>query len=243
VRLYCSGGLYGEDKSIDDLVAEMVAMADTGFSICKLKVGALSRSADLERVRAVLAAVPDAVKLIIDGVYSYSVKDAQLFFDELPGDRIEAFQSPIAADNIQGMSDLNSAGIPVMATEAEYRDEIHRQLIASRAITFLQTAPIASGGVSRVNELCALVEGTSIRLSLEVSSTAVALMAACHMAAAKSAIAHVEFHSLHQVFFESLDNGCRGHDPDCHTLPDEPGLGMSLPFEKLEMSFVLEENR
>ena len=129
-----------------------------------------------------------------------------------------------------------------MATEAEYREEIHQMLIERGAVKYLQTAPIASGGFTRLNMLSeelTLTENQSIKLSLEVSSTAVALAAACHYAAASDNVVHTEYHNVHQVFMDRLHlqpvSGKRGW----YELPDSAGLGIKLPMSSVDTAFEL----
>ena len=232
-RLYRSGGLYGKDKDRAALAVEMRSMTNSGFRMVKLKIGGLSIAEDIARVEAVLATVPAETRLIIDGVYSYSRDNALAIYKALPPDRIEAFQSPIAAADISGMAWLVAQDIPVMATEAEYRPEVHKMIIAEHAVRFLQVAPIACGGITRVRELSTALDGTSIQLSLEISSTAIALMAACHIAAADSRVAQVEYHSVHEVFFERLRLQREGQQ-DHFALPVEPGLGITLPSDAVK---------
>lgn len=234
---YASGGLYGADKNTADLCREMVGHAARGFGILKMKVGALPLADDIARVDAVLDAVPQTTKLIIDGVYSYASEGALRLFETLPPDRIEAFQSPTKAWDYAGMAQLSKAGVPVMATEAEYRPELHDRLIDEARVTFLQAAPIAVGGVSRIMALADQVAQTETRLSLEVSSTAVALMAAVQAAAARTEVAHVEYHTIHTVFFDRL---CLKHDPANPSNvgpPETVGLGISLPDTEVTAAF------
>lgn len=100
---------------------------------------------------------------------------APSFCDRLRADRIEAFQPPLPAADIAGMFWLRRAGVPVVATEAEYRDELHRRPIGEGAGTFLQTASVACGGMGRALAPADMVRDTPIRPSLDVSSTAAAL--------------------------------------------------------------------
>ena len=238
VRLYASGGLYGQGKGLAELTREMAGMAEAGFPIVKMKVGGADTLTDLARVRGVLDVLPASAKLIIDGVYTMSPDAALRFFAALPPDRIEAFQSPVAAHDITGMTRLVREGVPVMATEAEYRQEVHQILVEERAVRFLQTAPVACGGFGRLKELADLVRGSECRLSLEVSSTAVALLAAAHFAAAEDVVAHVEYHYLHQVFFNRLPWSRKGFG-DVMPLPDAAGLGIALPDSETEQVFEL----
>jgi len=237
VKLYSSGGLYGKDKTIEDLVIEMQSMNASGFDIVKMKVGGLSIREDLERVNAILAGINSSCKLIIDGVYSYTEAEALEIYSALPAERIEAFQSPVKACKHASMKSLTDAGVPVMATEAEYRTEIHEQLMKTGAVKYLQTAPIACGGIDRLLELNEQVirAGTDIELSLEVSSTAIALLAACHLGACIPAVTHVEYHYIHQVFFEHLD--LYSISDGWLQLPEHVGLGMQLPESETQLVF------
>ncbi|WP_368184928.1 enolase C-terminal domain-like protein [Aestuariibius sp. HNIBRBA575] len=232
-QLYGSGGLYGQNKTLQDLQTEMASMRDDGFHILKMKVGALSVEQDVARVKAALDMLPAPHKLIVDGVYKYTATTAMQLFEALPRDRIEAFQSPIAAHDYAGMAELVKNGVPVMATEAEYRDELHQKLVQEVRVPFLQTAPVAVGGISRLQQLQRLISHSETRITLEVSSTSVALIAACHLAAASKDIAHVERHYVHQVFFEQLNLASSPDSPGQFFLPEKPGLGCFLPKDQV----------
>lgn len=235
-RLYISGGLYGEGKTPDLLAQEMAGHAKAGFRLLKMKIGAESMETDILRVHAVLNILPADAKLIIDGVYSYSADDALRLYETLPQERIEAFQSPTKATDYDGMIKLSKAGVPVMATEAEYRYELHQKLVEEVGVRYLQTAPVACGGISRVQTLSKMVANTSTRLSLEVSSTAIALMAASQIAAADSNIAHVEYHTVHTVFFDKVRLQRQKQSVDMFSLPAQKGLGIELPMSEVSLA-------
>lgn len=235
VRLYASGGLYGEKRGLAELQTEFANMRQRGFSMAKIKVGGLDREADWARANATLEALAPDGRIIVDGVYSFSTESALEFFRGLPKDRVEAFQSPVAASDLAGMAWLVERGVPVMAVEAEHRPEMHRRLVEEACVSILQTAPVASGGISRLLELQELAAGTAVRLSLEVSSTSVALLAACHAAAALPAIAHVEYHMVHDVFFDTLRLVPLDGETSVFGIPDEPGLGMALADRPVQL--------
>lgn len=228
VPLYASGGLYGEGKDLPELANEMKGFSDDGFGLVKMKVGGAPLIEDIARVQAVIDALPTNAQIIIDGVYSYDADTALRVYEALPDGRVVAFQSPTPAADLKGMKHLSRAGVPVMATEAEYREELHQKLIEECEIAFLQTAPVACGGITAVRSLSKMAAGTATKLSLEVSSTAVALMAACHLAAADDRIAHVEYHTVHQVFFDQLALDRSKNLSGRATLQNLAGLGISL---------------
>jgi len=80
---------------------------------------------------------------------------------------------------------------------------------------------------------------TRIQLSLEVSSTAIALAAACHFAAANKIVAHTEYHYVHQVFMDELHLRPVTGQTGWFKLADEPGLGITLPMDEVNKEFEL----
>ncbi len=239
VELYASGGLYGQDKSADDLAKELSAYLSLGFDTVKMKVGGLEIDADAERVSRARKAIGPKARLIIDGVYSFSYDRALALFDRVRKDYITAFQSPVRIDELRAMRRLCDQGVPVMAAEAEYRSEVFAELIEGGAVAILQVAPIACGGITSTLELADRAERAGIALSLEVSSTAVATMAAAHIGAAHSAIGPVEYHMVHQLFFEHLPFRATGLRGSAVSLPDAPGLGIDLPLGRVTDAFRL----
>ncbi len=175
---------------------------------------------------------------IVDCVYRYNYDQFLNLYQALPRSRIEAIQSPLAAHAYRDMALLVEDGIPVMANEAEYRRELHGELIDRLAVRFLQVAPVACGGISRLRELADSIRDTPIDLSLEVSSTALALTSAAQFAAAYTEVAHVEHHSIHDVFFDCLTLqrlDARGW----HAPPERPGLGIDIAVHRLEQQFEI----
>jgi len=230
ISVYASGGLYAAGKSEKELARELSGYVKRGFDCVKFKVGGLSMAEDVARVRHVRSELGNAVRLIIDGVYSFERGSAAAFFSELEGQDIHAFQSPLPASDIAGMAVLNGThGVPVMGLEAEYREPIFEQLLNSRAVSILQFALIACAGVTVGVHLLDAAAARGIPCSLECSSTAVAQMAALHLGAARQNVESVEYHMVHQVLFDRFPGGIKDVSNGKVRLPDRPGLGIELP--------------
>jgi len=117
-----------------------------------------------------------------------------------------------------------------MGTEAEYRHEILREMISTNAVKYLQVAPVAIGGITAVVELAEIIRelDSTIRLSMEVSSTAVALLAACHISLCCDLIEHVEYHYVHQVYFAQMGLTATGLMNGDSEYMNGVGLGVCL---------------
>jgi L-alanine-DL-glutamate epimerase-like enolase superfamily enzyme len=229
VRLYASGGLYAEDKPPEALARELAGYVGLGFRAVKMKVGGLTPDADRARVLAAREAIGADVGLIIDGVYSYTLATAAAFFASVRDAGIHAFQSPLPADRIDEMAVLVAEhGVPVMAAEAEYRHEIFELMLERRSVAILQFALVACGGITAAQQLVRRAGAAGIPCSLEVSSTAVAEMAALHFAAANDGIGSVEYHMLHQALFDALPFGAADLVAGRLAPPPAPGLGIAV---------------
>ena len=229
VPVYASGGLYGENKTLDDLAAELTGYIDQGFDHVKMKVGALKAAEDEARVRAVRKALGPGPKLTIDGVYSFDASAAQAFHARVADCGIATFQAPLPAADLDGMAALVAAGVPIMGLEAEYQIPVIRALIERPAVATLQFALVACGGISAGRHIAAMAAEADVPCSLEVSSTAVAQMAAFHFAAAHPQVASVEVHMVHRMLFEHFPFPPDAIRDGRLTLPERPGLGIELP--------------
>ena len=229
VATYASGGLYAPGKGSEALGREVAALVEDGFDTVKIKVGGASLFEDRTRVAAALDALPPAGRLILDAVHACDEAGALALAQAVPGGRLAAFQSPVPPQDLAAMRRLVEAGVPVMALEAEHRPEVHEALIDAGAVRLLQLAPIACGGPARVAALAEHLRGTGVALSLEVSSTALALAAALHLGAALREVAHVEVHAVHRAFFERLPAPPRPGPDGRLEPPGGPGLGLAPP--------------
>ena len=70
--------------------------------------------------------------------------------------------------------------------------------------------------------------------SLEVSSTAVAELAAFHLAAAHSSILNVEYHMIHQVMYDQFPFSLDDLDGGRLMIPNNPGLGITLQYDRVK---------
>ncbi|MEQ8355411.1 MAG: enolase C-terminal domain-like protein [Kiloniellaceae bacterium] len=238
-HLYASGGLYGLGKGLDELAQELKSYVTSGFPAVKMKVGGVAPAEDVKRVAAARAGIGRDTRLIIDGVYSFDADGAAAFYEQVECFGIDAFQSPVPAADLSGMRRLCRGGIPVMGVEAEYRDELLTELIEGGAVAILQLAPIACGGPSRILTLADRLRAAGIPLTLETSSTAIATMAAAHIAGACDVVRDIEVHQLHRLFFERFP---LGQHPVVSPwrLPATPGLGLAIEPARVTPSFELE---
>jgi L-alanine-DL-glutamate epimerase-like enolase superfamily enzyme len=227
VRVYASGGLYRDGATMDDLAREFAGYANEGFTAGKMKIGALSRDADLARVRAVRGSVGDDFVLWVDAVNQLDRERAAAWCDALKAAGVAAIQAPLPFDDVKGMGGLNAGHLAVIATEAEFRMKAFVELLDARAVTHLQYCLGLCGGPTGAQRLDALAIFKGVTSTPQCFSTAVLQAASLHFGAAHGNVATVEYHRFHDHLADLLPRALSRIDHGYVQLDDTPGLGLA----------------
>lgn len=234
VRCYASAGLYGPGKTPADLGAEAADYVRRGFSDVKIKVGGASLEEDVARVEALRAALGRDGRLMVDAVGSLDVPRALRLARALAPYDVYWLESPVHPDDIAGQARVNLRGpIPVCGNEAESGRERFRELIAARAVEYVQFDIAACGGITEARRIADLAAAHRLPVTLHAASSAVLLAASLHLAAALPHCDSVEYHMLHQWLAERAPPGSFAVEGGFVRPPERPGLGIDLHYEGL----------
>jgi L-alanine-DL-glutamate epimerase-like enolase superfamily enzyme len=206
--VYASGGLYRDGTSLKDLAHEFEAHADQGFTTVKMKLGALPLEADLQRVRSVRDAIGDEATLWVDAVNQLTRASAPAWCTALARVGVAAVQAPLPFDDVSGMADINGSLLPVIATEAEHREDAFRVLVEAKAVTYLQYCVGLCGGFSGAMRIDALAAEHA------VSSTPQCFPPPCCRRPASTLARHAERHrsGIPSLSRSSRDSLACGHE-------------------------------
>lgn len=230
VPTYASGGLYRRGKTVEDLCAEAEQYVQQGFRGVKIKVGGLSVEDDAARVRAVREALGPGPKVMADAVYTWSEPDAVRFCRAVQDCDLYFLEAPLQPENLAGLSRLTTATrIPIAGNEIEATRFGFRDLIGTGAVSFVQPDAVLCGGITEVHRVATYAGIHHLPVTFHSSSSAVALAANLHVAAAIENCDSVEYHMVHQLLFDRVERSTFALD-DCATLraPTGPGLGIGL---------------
>lgn len=234
IPVYASAGLYRVNDSIERLKNEMKGLVDEGHNRVKIKFGALPFEQDVARMQAVREAIGPAAGLIIDAVYSLDRSKAENWLPIWQELGVEAVQAPFPIQDWASMRWLNiDCGIPVMAFEAESREEIFRAALQEKAIGMLQFSPVVVGGITASRRLIKLGNEHQLPVTLQCSSTWLAQAVALELARGDEKIAHVELHTLHRGLFDCVDEAERSPSNGILSLHNRTGLGFEPPLDQL----------
>lgn len=219
----------GDDDPGPTATAAAEAVA-RGFGTVKLKVGARPVESDVERVRAVRAAVGDDVVVRADANGAWTREEAAAAFERFRKSRVSYVEQPLPPADLSGMADLRGSGVGVAADESLIEHDL-QDVLASGAADAVVLKPMVLGGPRAV--LDAATRARNHGVDPVVTTTldaAVARAAAVHVAAA---IPHV--HACGLATAERLESDVA---PDSAPVtagaihvPQGPGHGVDLPEE------------
>jgi L-alanine-DL-glutamate epimerase-like enolase superfamily enzyme len=130
---------------VDELVAQMAAYRDQGFSALKMKVGKSLRD-DVERVGAVRAAIGDDCELMVDANMAWDVAEAGRRLRALESFALAWLEEPLPPHDVPGYAALQRVtSIPLAAGETLFTPHEFGPYFASRAIRIPQPDVIRLG--------------------------------------------------------------------------------------------------
>ncbi|QPH54620.1 mandelate racemase/muconate lactonizing enzyme family protein [Pontivivens ytuae] len=226
VPVYASGGLYAPDKTPERLGEELVSYVQRGHRRVKIKVGGADHDTDVARVAASRAAIGPDVDLYVDAHYTKDEEAAARFADALVPHAVGWFEAPIIPDDWKGHDRLAArAPIPLCGNETlPWRTSFAR--LAEAGVGYLMPDVSACGGVEETLAVGNIAQEAGAELTLHSSSSAVLFLASLHVAAAHPAAHSVEFHMMHNWFYDLAGLDAVEVVEGRLRIPDRPGLGL-----------------
>ncbi len=212
----------------DTLAGAALERTLEGFTVLKMKVG-IDAATDVDRVRAVRAAVGDDVAIRLDANQGWSAREAVRVVSALEdaGLGVELVEQPVAAADLDGLAWVTDrVRTPVMADEAVYGVHDLVEVIRRRAADLVNVKLAKCGGLSAARTLLELARAEGV-------GTVVGSMMETHIgvgAAASLVAAHgTELTSDLDAAWWAASAPVRGgmhYDGAGVVLPDSPGLGI-----------------
>ena len=214
---------------IDKMVADALSAVERGFGALKIKVGK-DMGVDLERIKAVHAAVEGRALLRLDANQGWTPKQAvhamQLLEDA--GVHPELLEQPVKAQDLAGLKFVTDrVHAPVMADESVFGPAEVIELIRMRAADIINIKLMKTGGISdaiRTADIAA-VHGVECMIGCMIE-TSISVAAAVHLAVAKSdIITRVDLDGPSLCSHDPVEGGVSFNESEI-SVPDAPGLGI-----------------
>lgn len=224
-------------KSPDEVRADATRAAERGFSAFKVKVGNPDFAAERDAIAAVVAAVPDA-RIRIDANQGWSAPEALRkipALDDAAGGLV-LVEQPVDYDDVEGLARIReSVGPPILADEACFGPRDVAALARAGACDIVNIKLAKTGGLARARDVATVADAHGMTcfmgsmLELGVGAAASAhFAAACPTVTYPSGILNVHAESTLVAEHERW-----APDDETFTLPDTPGLGVTLDADAL----------
>ena len=214
---------------IDKMVADSLRAVERGFESLKIKVGK-DIGVDIERVKAIHAAVDGRALLRLDANQGWTAKQAVHALNTLEsaGVKLELVEQPVKARDIEGMRYVTErVHTPVMADESVFGPLEVLDLIRMRAADIINIKLMKTGGISnaiRTADIAAL-HGVECMMGCMLE-TSISVSAAVHVAVAKSSvITRVDLDGPSLCLTNPVAGGVIFNESEI-SVTDAPGLGI-----------------
>ncbi|MGJ4728568.1 dipeptide epimerase [Luteimonas sp. SDU101] len=214
---------------IDKMVSDSLSAVERGFETLKIKVGK-DIGLDVERVKAIHAAVEGRALLRLDANQGWTAKQAVHAMHALEdaGVHLELLEQPVRAQDIAGLKYVSDRiKTPVMADESVFGPLEVIRLIEQRAADIINIKLMKTGGISnaiRIADIAALY-GVECMIGCMIE-TSISVAAAVHVAIAKSdVITKIDLDGPSLCAFDPVDGGVSFNEAEI-SVSEAPGLGI-----------------
>jgi o-succinylbenzoate synthase len=214
---------------IDKMVADSMSAVDRGFESLKIKVGK-DIGVDIERVKAIYAAVEGRALLRLDANQGWTAKQAVYALQTLEdaGVRLELVEQPVKAQDLDGMKYVTErVHTPIMADESVFGPTQVIELIRMRAADIINIKLMKTGGNSNAIRIADIAATYGVDCMIGcMLETSISVAAAVHVAVAKSdAITKVDLDGPSLCAFNPVDGGVIFNESEI-SVTDASGLGI-----------------
>ena len=198
------------------------------YQAIKVKLGT-NRDDDIDRIRAIRAAVGDEIPLRIDANQGWDYQTAIAVLRALEPMGIEYCEQPVAHWDYANMKRIRErTTIPIMADESVFDHHDAFKLATQGCVDYINLKLAKSGGIHKALKINAVAEAAGIACMVgSMSETRLGLSAAAHLVSARP---NIRFADLDTHFDHAIDPVVGGVEIDGAgvRLTDTPGHGADI---------------
>jgi L-rhamnonate dehydratase len=233
---------------LSELAAEAKRYKNDGYRAMKLRFGwgptdgAAGMQRNIDLVRTVRQTVGDGIDVMADAYMGWTLDYAKRMLPLLEPFNLRWLEEPVIPDDIHGYAELKSyARIPIAGGEHEFTVYGFRDLLAVRAVDYIQFDTNRVGGITQARKIAALAESHSVPVIPHAGQ-----MHNYHvvMASLNSPMAEyfpiVDVEVGNELFWYIFDGEPKAKDGFIDLDENVPGLGLTVNEKALEKFEVIE---
>jgi L-alanine-DL-glutamate epimerase-like enolase superfamily enzyme len=207
-----------------------------GYPAIKIKLGKNGKT-DVERIKAIRAAVGNEIPLRIDANQGWTVDEAIETLQALAVFDIQHCEEPIARWNFMRLPEVKKASpIPIMADESCSDDHDAERLIQIKACDYFNIKLGKSGGIFKALKMARMAEAANIHLQVgAMVESRLAMTAFAHYALCSPAIEHYDFDTALMFIEDPVTGGIVYEKNGVVKVPEIVGLGATIEENWLDI--------
>jgi L-alanine-DL-glutamate epimerase-like enolase superfamily enzyme len=218
-------------KSPEAMAADAAKHVFDGFKTVKVKVGDPANwRLDVERIKAVRSAIGSSIGMKIDVNQGWRTAGTAIAaINAIRGEQPDYVEQPVLWWDLEGLADVRrQTGVTIMIDEGCHSVRDMQRAVRLRAADLVNIKLMKTGGLHRALQLNAIAEtaGIAAQVGTMVESS-IASAAGLHLATALANVKTVEMGGP-LMLAADLGNVRDWYDHDRITVPDLPGLGISV---------------
>lgn len=225
---------------VDTMVRAALEQQQRGFQRLKVKIGRGSheggQNTDLMALRAIREAVGDDLVLVVDANGAYDAAGAIRMGRAMEELDIRWFEEPVYMDDLGGYAQIRSmTSTPLARGETDFGLFTMREVIERRLIDVVQPDLGRCGGVTGARHVWTLAFAHNLAFAPHTGfSGGVSQLAALHVAASAPSLLTMEHMFIDNPCREIFEGGYPQPREGYLTVPDGPGLGLALDWDKVD---------
>ena len=211
------------------MAADALKIKGQGYPAIKIKLGQHGPT-DVERIKAIRAAVGNEIPLRIDANQGWGVEEAIETLKALAIFDIQHCEEPIARWNFMNLHKVKiESPIPIMADECCGDEHDAERLIQLNACDYMNIKLGKSGGIFKALKMARMAEEAGIHLQVGAFlESRLAMTAFAHFALCSPAIVHYDFDTALMFSEDPVTGGIIYEKNGVVKVPESIGLGATI---------------
>lgn len=172
---------------VDKMKQDAIDAVSTGYTTLKIKVGD-HPIVDIERIDAILSAIPSNISLRLDANQGWKPKEAVSIIQQFEHKQypIEFIEQPVHANDWEGLKYVrNHVTTPIMADESMFSVQDAIQLIEGNYVDLVNIKLMKCGGIAEAMKIASVAEAKGIRCMIgSMMESSISVAAAAQVAGA-----------------------------------------------------------
>jgi L-Ala-D/L-Glu epimerase len=219
----------------EQMAIDAVKILREGYPAIKIKVGK-NGVKDVERIRAIRAAVGPDIPLRIDANQGWSVEEAITTLKAMAPFNIQHCEEPIPRWNILELAHVKAESpIPIMSDESCGDHHDAERLIKLGACDYMNIKLGKSGGIFNALKIVELATAAGIHLQVGAfMESRLAMSAFAHFSLCSPMIQHFDFDTALMFSEDPVSGGIVYKENGVIEVPQIPGLGATISQGRLD---------